>query len=313
MEAVGGTPAPGKASGRYALAYLLLVLGGAAYGLLLAVNRFAADAGVPFLPYVFWQSLGACALLFAFCLIRRRLPPVSRDHLRLYALMGITGHALPWSLLAFVAPKLPVGVVALGLATVPFWVYAIAVSLGMDRFRWLRLLGMALGFTGVLLIVLPATSLPSRSMVGWVFVALAPLICFAVTIVASERMRPPEGDPFALSCGLLAMGTLGLLPALAVSGQWWMFAPPFDSGDAAVLGAVALVALLWPLLFEIVRMAGPVFFSSVSYLDTLAGVGWGLLFFSERHSPWIWAALVLLLAGLYLVTRGKAERRAPAS
>ena len=35
----------------------------------------------------------------------------------------------------------------------------------------------------------------------------------------------------------------------------------------------------------------------------LTGIGWGVLFFDESHSYWIWFALVLMLAGLFLVNR----------
>ncbi|MCZ6859704.1 MAG: EamA/RhaT family transporter, partial [Alphaproteobacteria bacterium] len=50
------------------------------------------------------------------------------------------------------------------------------------------------------------------------------------------------------------------------------------------------------------------FASQAAYAVTLAGVLWGMALFGERHSPWIWLSLALMLAGLALVTPRKRER-----
>lgn len=301
------------ARGSLIVASVLLLLGGVGYGLVLSLNRIVTTAGIPVIPYMFWQTLGGALILLLVALLRRRPPPLTGAHLRMYAIMGVMGLGIPWTLLAFVAPKIPAGIVALGLATIPMLTYAVALTLSMDTFRWWRVVGMIVGLAGILLLVLPETSLPSPEMVGWVLIVFLPAVCFTLTIIASERLRPPEGDPVNLSCGLLFAGTLFLLPAMAAGGEWWFFEGSFDRADGAVVLVTFLAAFLWPLLFEIVRLAGSVFFSSVAYIDTLAGVGWGILIFGERHSGWVWGALVLLLFGLFLVNRrGREPRRTPA-
>ena len=35
----------------------------------------------------------------------------------------------------------------------------------------------------------------------------------------------------------------------------------------------------------------------------LAAIGWGIIFFDESHSIWIWAALALMILGVLLVNR----------
>lgn len=64
-----------------------------------------------------------------------------------------------------------------------------------------------------------------------------------------------------------------------------------------VVSAAAYLAFL-----ALVRLSGAVFASLTTYLITLAGVLWGMLLFGERHSLWIWAAVVLLVVGMVLVT-----------
>ena len=61
----------------------------------------------------------------------------------------------------------------------------------------------------------------------------------------------------------------------------------------------------------IIRAAGPVFFSQFNYVVVVAGLGWGILFFQESHSAYVWAAAVLMLAGVALLIH--AARRQPAA
>ena len=54
--------------------------------------------------------------------------------------------------------------------------------------------------------------------------------------------------------------------------------------------------------FEIIRLAGPVFFSANNYLVPLAGVAWGMAIFGDSLSVWVWGALGLMIAGVLLLT-----------
>jgi drug/metabolite transporter (DMT)-like permease len=53
-----------------------------------------------------------------------------------------------------------------------------------------------------------------------------------------------------------------------------------------------------------------VFAAQSGYLITGAGVVWAMLLLGERFSPWVWAALVVLLAGVLLVSPRPAARSA---
>ena len=47
--------------------------------------------------------------------------------------------------------------------------------------------------------------------------------------------------------------------------------------------------------------AGAVFATQVAYVVTGSGVLWAMLLLGERFSGWVWAALVVMLLGLFLV------------
>ena len=69
------------------------------------------------------------------------------------------------------------------------------------------------------------------------------------------------------------------------------------------LCAACVLALAFYLMIEIIRIAGPVIFTTVNFIVPLAAIGWGIIFFDESHSIWIWAALALMILGVLLVNR----------
>ena len=310
MTERASAPAPRRAP---PVAYLMMLATGCFYGLQLTLNKIATTGGVPPIPLIFWTALGSGLILLGITAIRGRLPKIDGPHLLAYVLVGVVGMGIPYILLAYVAPKLPAGVVAMTLALVPTLVYGLALALRMEGFRRLRFSGLVLGLAGILLIVGPEASLPAPGLVGWVLVAFAASGCFAVCVVSGERWRPPETDSLALAAGAIMAGAIFCLAATAATGQWWFISSPFDWADASILIIIAIQVAIYIMFFECIRIAGSVFYSTVTYPETLFGIAWGYLIFGETHSAWVWAALVLLLAGIYLVNRRSKASAEPGS
>ena len=301
--------APGTTGGRL-LAFAYMVTLAVTYSLVISLNRIATTAGIPFIPYVFWQVLGAGVLLWVICLALRRRPPVTRDSAISYLLVGLFGFAVPFSVLAAAAPNAPASVIALTLPMTPVLVYGFAIMIGMDRFHWLRTLGIAASFGGVLLALLPKASLPSPDMVPWVVLALGAPLCYSIANLSAARFRPPASGPIELSTGVLTGATILMLPIMAVDGSWWAFSAPIGDGAWTIFIALVINALFMVLMYEVLRLAGPVVFSTYNYIATLCGMGWAALIFGDQPSVWIWASLALLFLGLYLVNRQPKAARA---
>ena len=64
---------------------------------------------------------------------------------------------------------------------------------------------------------------------------------------------------------------------MAASGEWWWFEGPMTDGDWALAAAAGVTALVFYLMVEIIRLAGPVFFTTVNFMIPLTGIGWGVL------------------------------------
>jgi len=289
----------------------MLFLVSIAFAMTFVFNRLATTNGVPLIPYVSWQALGGALILLITCGVRGEFPKLSPKYFRVYFLTGMFNVCLPIFVLSLVAPRVPSGILSLGLMLIPLMIYAFALLLGMDRFSWVRLIGILLGLAGVLLVLLPKASLPSRDMVEWVVLGLVAPLCYALGVILMAWLEAPAAKSLQLACGLLIAAALTMAAVMAGMRDWWFFDGRFATGHWAVIGAMANQAVMLVLVFEIIKRAGPVFFSTSNYIATLVGVGLGIFFFGDSHSLWIWAALLLMFIGLFCVNFiAPSERRA---
>ena len=292
-----------KVNNIHLVPFAMLLFGAAIFSMTFSLNRIAITEGIPVVAFVFWQSLGAALLAFVAAVVTRQLPSLRRKDLRFYLLVGTFGSAVPITLLAFAASKVPVGAIALSLTLEPILTYVIAVLFRIDRVRLLRIAGIAVGLAGVLLVLLPDQSLPEPGMAPWLLMAFGAPLCWAICNVCMAILRPPESRSIPLTCGKFFAAAILMLPVMAITDNWWTFDSIMTDGDWALIGTIVIGAIFLVLTFEIIRMAGPVFFSTYGYFGTLIGLGWAALYFGEVPSSWIWAAITILFLGVFLVNR----------
>ncbi len=263
--------------------------------------RVVTSAGVPFLGLVFWQCV-ATGLVFVVILAVRRTPiPLRVPHVRYYATSALFGLLIPFLGMTLASPNIPVGILGLVFTIEPALTYLIALALLLERFHPKRFVGILIGIGGLALILLPQASLPSREMLPWVLVALSVPISWSVwsNLVAFDK--PPEVDSAVAVCAMLILGAAMLVLPVLWLDQLWLF-----TGDNAGLWwtlpvFVVFNLCLWLACFETIRLEGPVFYSTWTFLGTPLAIAAGMIFFAEQHSWWIWTALTLLLGSLYLV------------
>lgn len=277
---------------------------GAIYSALFPVNKMSAEAGLPYIGYVFWFSLITTVGLAIPAALRGELPRLTIPHLRAYAVLGGTGVAIPVPLLTFVAPKLPVGIITLLLILVPLITYLLSYLVRIERFRLSGIVGVLFGLGGVMLILIPEVSLPSRDMVGWVLLGLLAPVCFAACNTMAVYLRPPASPALAMATGMSACATVMLAPVMVGTGHAYLFPGPSTAGMLVVLYAAAITAVTMTCWFVLVRIIGAVFFSQFNYFIVLSGFGWGVLLFDEHHGVYVWAATGLTFIGLAIFTRG---------
>ena len=292
---------------RLMLPTLLLLLGGISYGSLFTANKIAREADFPFIAYSFWQALFAGVVLLALSAVFSKLPSLRRENLRVFGLVAVFGFLGPLLVVTYVADRLPAEVLTLCAALIPATTYTLTLVLRFDRFRWLSVAGVLLGFGGIVLIVVPTGSLPEAGAWVWVLFSLLMPLSAAVNNVAGARFSPVGVSALALAGGMMILAALLLLLVLLAQGELFLPTDAASSGLWALLWATAGQAITYSCFFEIVRRAGALFFAQLNYVVVAAGIFIASIYFGTALSHWVWAAVAVLVASLVLINAGTAR------
>ncbi|TMM51879.1 DMT family transporter [Sulfitobacter sabulilitoris] len=279
----------------------VLVVLGAGWGITQPLTKIAVSTGYGHFGLVFWQLAIGAALMAAICALRGISLPFARRHLRLYLLLAMIGTILPNTASYQAAVHVPSGILSILLSMIPMFAFPIALALGLDRFSLRRLAGLLAGLCGVLLIVAPGVALPGDVAVFWVFVALIAGAFYAVEGNVVAKWGTEGLNPIQVLYGASLVGAVIMAPVAWVSGQWIDPRPPLDPQQWALVGSSVAHVLVYAGYVWLVGRAGPVFAVQVSYFVTGFGILWAKLILGEAYSPFVWAALAMMFAGLYLV------------
>lgn len=289
---------------RWGVPLACLMIMGAGWGGNTALAKVATLAGAPALGLALLEGIGSGLVVFLLCLWTRRMPRLARPYLGFYAIAGLTGITVPASVIFWIAPHIPVGILSLLFTIVPLMTYALSMLFTVERFVWVRVLGLLIGLAGTALVILPGASLPGSGTIGWTLIGLVAPALYATQNVYIARHWPHGSDALALSCGTLIGGGVALIPAVLVTGDWMLLLPPWDTAEKAAASMLTINGLLTAIFIWLVRFAGPVFASQTAYLVTTWGIIWGIIIYDERHSLLVWLAVGLLFLGVALVTFG---------
>ncbi|MBT5674596.1 MAG: DMT family transporter [Rhodospirillaceae bacterium] len=287
---------------RLAAPLFMLFVTGVAYGLTYSLAGVSVRGGIPFTAYVFWLGVVAGVVMFVLALLFRKPPRVSVAHLKCYAVTGASGLAIPYIIVAMVVGHgVPSGVLSMIIALAPMLTYLGAVIFRLERAWWVKFFGLIIGIAGIVLIVAPDSSLPSRDLVVWILIALIVPLGYATTTIAAALMRPPAMDSLSFSAGYFLAPVPILFIAMLATGEFWAFGSGFGDAEWALVLSGLVQGLGIYLFLELVMLMGPVFFTTVNFITPLTGILWGMAFFNERLSFWVLIALVPLFLGLFFV------------
>lgn len=287
----------------------LLIVLGMVWGTGYSIARFAMTNDVPPLGYSFWQSLGPAIIIGMLSYFNSRSVTMSAARARFYLITGLTGIVIPNTTMYFAAPHLPAGILAMIVNTVPIIAYPMALLAGLEKFNWERMTGIFLALAGLMLIIIPTSSLPSPEMVPWVLSTLITPLSFAFCSIYIARYRPANSDSLTLAAGMLVFSSIMLMPMVAMTDSFYAFHYPLTMPDGVVLLEIVLSSIGYILFFQLIKLAGPVYYSLVDTIVVITGLFWGRLIFNERLNSWTFAAVFLIVIALLLVTRHQRKQR----
>lgn len=284
--------------------FAALIAIGLAWGMTTPLNKIAVEAGHRPFGIMLWQVVIAVAVLTAILRLRARrgrLLPLAPADLRLYAVVAVLGMVLPQFFSYTAMAHLPAGVVSIIVSMVPLFTLPLALALRMERFRPIRLMGLAMGAAAVVLLIAPAASLPGTAAAGFVLVAMLTPLCYALEGAYVSGTASRAAGPLQVLLGASLIGVVLVLPLALATRQVVSPFGPWGQAEAAIAAAGLISVLAYSGYVALLRAAGAVFAAQVAYLVTGSGIVWAMALLGERYSVWVWAALALLFAGLFLV------------
>tara|TARA_R110000868_G_scaffold298752_1_gene558934 strand:+ start:2313 stop:3209 length:897 start_codon:yes stop_codon:yes gene_type:complete len=281
----------------------LLILLGTIWGTGYSIARYAMTNDVPPLGYSFWQSLGPAIIIGLLSLGKSCKLTLSASRTRFYLVTGLTGIVIPNTTMYFAAPHLPASILAMVVNTVPIIAYPMALLARLEKFSWERMIGIFFAIVGLMLIIVPKSSLPSPDMVPWVLSTLITPFSFAFCSIYIARYRPEGSDSLTLSAGMLIFSSMMLIPLVLLTNSFYMFHLPLSTPDWIIILEILLSSLGYVLFFQLIKIAGPVYYSLVDTIVVMTGLFWGRMIFNEHLNAWTYAAVFLIVMALLQVTR----------
>lgn len=291
----------------YLYPIVILLLLGIIWGSGYSIAKLAMTNGVPPVGYAFWQSLGPAILLSLVAFLQRHSIQFQRSKIIYYFICGLLAIALPNTNMYFTAPHLPSGMLAVIINITPIIIYILSLGLGLERFNMPAFAGVYLAILGIMLILIPKASLPSLASIPWVVQALATPLCFAVSIIYIAR-RNIGDSALTQAAGMLLFSAILLTPLIIATHEFYPLThlsfPVFLIVLEIILSSVGYI-----LMFHLLKIAGPIFYSLVSSVVALTGIFWGKLIFAEQLNLWSGLAVMFIVLGISLVSVQQASQK----
>lgn len=285
---------------RYFLVLVLVILG-AGWGLTQPLAKIAVMGGYRHFGMIFWQFVIGALVMGVVTIARGKGLPFGWPQVRLYLMVAVIGTLIPNSTSYESARHLPSGVISILISTMPIFAFPIALAMRVDRFSWVRLAGLLFGLAGVFLLIGPDASLPDAAMAAFIPLAIIAPVFYALEGNLVAKWGTYGCDAIQVLLGASVIGIVLTAPLALMSGQWIDPRPPWGTADVALFLMAVIHVFAYSGYVWLVGQSGSIFAAQASYLVTAFGVGWAMLILSESYSSWIWAALALIFAGMFLV------------
>lgn len=285
------------------LNFFLLLVAAAGFGAAFLFYRIAVPVIGP-VWLVEWRVFLAAVMLTVVARSLRQ-PLHLRQHGRRYLVLGFFNTALPFVLFAWAAHHLPASLLSVLNATAALWGVLIARIWGGVPITSRRLLGVLLGFAGVLVLLgLDPAMLQAGS--GWAaLVALFAACSYAIAsqYVSQMAKHGAAPTPLANSEGASWAAALWLVPVLF----FVPFTPVPPPAQPQVWLAIAGIALFSTVLasiiyFKLIAENGAASALTVAFLLPVFGILWGHVFLDEVVGWHTLAGTLIVLTGTALVT-----------
>jgi drug/metabolite transporter (DMT)-like permease len=206
--------------------------------------------------------------------------PVIRRYWRSIIIVGLFNSALPFIFFNFATMTLPVGTMSIINALTPLWGAAIAWVWLKDKLPPLRMFGLMVGFSGILVLVWDKLSLSDTASIYAVIAGVAAPIFYGIAASYTKKYLM-DADPIAT------------WPVESISSTSWA---------ALLCLSLLCTAIAYVLYYRLLISVGPPRAMTVTFLIPVFGVLWGSLFLGESITLRVVLGGGVILLGTALAT-----------
>ncbi len=234
----------------------------------------------------------------------RQLRSIPGKELPRIFLSGLLGTFIPAYLFCLAETKLDSGVAGILNALTPLFTILIGALFFQTKLPINKWLGVFVGFAGLVMLVTAGKDVKFSNM-GYSTYIIFATICYGlnVNMVSLHLKHIPSLTLASIAFGLLIIPSglilfyTGYTSQTAINGFW------YSTGASAVLGIFG-TAVASVLFYMLMKRAGPLFASMVTYGIPFVALFWGFLA-GETITIVQIACLAIILAGVYLANRNR--------
>jgi drug/metabolite transporter (DMT)-like permease len=242
----------------------------------------------------------------------QKIKHIPREKMKWVALSAFVGSFFPAYLFAFAETEISSSVTAVMVSLTPLFTLLISVIVFGEELLKKQVLGVLVGFTGIIVLINKELLSSSFNIVYVMFIVLA-AVCYAINANVLKYKLP--NIP---ALGIVFMSFLFMfIPAFIIL---CFSSFPFSdfASDPLIIESIIYIVILAlfgtaiakVLYIKLLAISTPVFSVSTTYLMPVVAIFWGLLD-GEEFKLTQFTGTAIILLGVYLVTKKKAPKKVP--
>ena len=249
-----------------------------------------------------WLRVALAALVLVPLAYRRGAFSGLGERLPLLVLLAAVQAAGPFLLIALGEEEISSSLAGILVASAPIFTALLAIKVDQEeRAQGLRLVGVAIGIVGVVVLLGLDLGGSSAALLGGLAIVLASLGYAIGGFIVKHRYATVQ--PIGVAAGVMVASTALLLPVAALNLPGSM--PGLEeSASVAALGVIG-TGIAFAIFYELMTTVGPARTFVVTYLAPAFAVVYGAALLDEEITAATIAGLSLIAGGSYLAAEGK--------
>jgi drug/metabolite transporter (DMT)-like permease len=249
---------------------------------------------------VTWLRIGFGASFIAL-LPRARRAEIPRKEFKRIGVLGLIWLAIPFSIFPIAQQWIDSSVTGMLNGATPIFTAVVASVLLWQLPGRLQVIGLVVGFTGILAIALPSAGESTNAAIGVVLVVLA-TVCYAFATNIVAPLQQKYG-----SIAVMARVQWVALAIVTPYGVYGLTQSEFSWPSLLAMAAVGILGTGFALVLmgSLVGSVGPTRASFVTYVYPVVALVLGVVFRDEVVSPFAIAGIALVIAGALLASRSE--------